>query len=254
MNRREFGSGLGAIVIGRLLPAPVGSLNERIPMARVGDRAGPGGPLPTEVAGVRLVDSGLAKKATALARDVSPAYLFNHCMRTYLFGTLIGRSEARRCDEEVLFLACTLHDLGLTERFMGEMPFEIQGAEAAGRFLKDQGLSSERVAVVWDGIAMHPLAIADHKQPEIALVAAGAGADVLGPDPSQVTNVLKNQVVQAFPRLGFKKAFVKSCADVVQRYPRGATRSFMRDIGERSVPGFQPPNICDAIERAPFTE
>src|ERR1700693_5367916 len=181
MNRREFGSGLGAIVVGRLLPAaPVGSLDERIPMAGIADDPAPGGPLPTEVAGVRLVDSGPAKKAAALAREVSPAYLFNHCMRTYLFGTLIGRSERRRCDEELLFLACTLHDLGLTERFMGEMPFEIQGAEAAARFLKDRGVSSEKVAVVWDGIAMHPYAMAGHKQPEIALVAAGAGAEVLG--------------------------------------------------------------------------
>ena len=255
MNRREFGSGLGAIVIGHLLPGvPVGSVDERIPMAGVKKGAAPGDQLPAEVAGVRLVDSDLAKKATALAREVSPAYLFNHCMRTYLFGTLVGRSEARRCDEELLFLACTLHDLGLTERFMGPMPFEIQGAEAAARFLKEQGLSSQKVAVVWDGIAMHPLPIADHKQPEIALVAAGAGADVLGPDPSQITAAVKNQIVQAFPRLGFKKAFVDSCSDVVRRYPRGAGRTFMRDIGERHVPGFQPPNICDAIERAPFTE
>src|SRR6266545_7790462 len=103
MNRREFGGALGAIVIGRLLPpAPAGSLDERNPMAGVADGAAPGGPLPTEVAGIRLVDSGLAKKAMALAREVSPAYLFNHCMRTYLFGTLIGRSEGRRCDEEIL--------------------------------------------------------------------------------------------------------------------------------------------------------
>ena len=251
MNRREFSSGLGAIVIGRLLPAaPVGSPNDRL----TGVDAAPGGRLPAEVAGVRLIDSDLAKKATALAREVSPAYLFNHGVRTYLFGALIGRSEARRWDEELLFLACALHDLGLTERFMGPMPFEIQGAEAAARFLKDQGVSSEKAAVVWDGIAMHPLPIADHKQPEIALVAAGAGADVLGPDPSQVTDARKNQIVQAFPRLGFKKAFIKSCEDVVRRYPRGASRSFMRDIGERHVPGFQPPNICDAIDRAPFTE
>src|SRR5438034_812230 len=251
MNRREFGSGLGVIVIGRLLPAaPTGSLDERLTGAGVA----PGDRLPTEIAGVRLVDSDVAKRGTALAREACPPYLFNHSLRTYLFGALVGRSEARRYDEELLFLACILHDLGLTERFMGPMPFEIQGAEAVARFLKDQGVSTERAAVVWDGIAMHPLPIADHKQPEIALVSAGAGADVLGPDPSQVTAAVRNQIVQAFPRLGFKKAFVKGCADVVRRYPRGATRSFMRDIGERHVPGFQPPNICDAIDRAPFTE
>jgi hypothetical protein len=254
MNRREFGSGFGAIVIGLLPATAVGSRDERTPMAGVGDGAAPGGRLPAEVAGVRLVDSDVAKKATALAREVSPPYLFNHCVRTYLFSVLIGRSEARRCDEELLFLACILHDLGLTERFMGPMPFEIQGAEAAARFLKDQGVSSEKAAVVWDGIAMHPSPISGHKQPEIALVAAGAGADVLGPDPSQVPDARKSQIVQAFPRLGFKKAFVKGCADVVRRFPRGAGRTFMRDIGERQVPGFQPPNICDAIDRAPFTE
>src|SRR6266566_2658732 len=108
MNRREFGSGLGAIVIGRLLPTAVGSVDEPNPMAGLAEGSGPGGRLPTEVAGVRLVDSDVAKKATALAREVSPVYLFNHCMRTYLFGMLIGRSEARRCDEELLFLACIL--------------------------------------------------------------------------------------------------------------------------------------------------
>src|SRR5207253_4840932 len=117
MIRREFSSGLGAIVIGRLLPAaPVGSPNDRLTGV---DAAR--GRLPAEVAGVRLIDSDVAKKATALAREACPPYLFNHGVRTYLFGALIGRSEARRWDEELLFLACVLHDLGLTERFMGPM-------------------------------------------------------------------------------------------------------------------------------------
>jgi hypothetical protein len=40
----------------------------------------------------------------------------------------------------------------------------------------------------------------------------------------------------------------------VQQFPRSASRSFMRDIGERNVEQFHPTNICDLIERAPFTE
>ena len=137
---------------------------------------------------------------------------------------------------------------------MGEMPFEIQGAEAAARFLKEQRVSEERSSIIWDGIAMHPLAIADHKRPEISLVAAGAAADVLGPELSEVSGNVRDRVVGALPRLGFKKAFVTSCADVVQRFPHAATRTFMRDIGERHVSGFRPRNICDAIEQAPFRE
>ena len=32
-----------------------------------------------------------------------------------------------RIDAEMLYLACILHDLGLTEKFQGDLPFEIQG-------------------------------------------------------------------------------------------------------------------------------
>lgn len=108
--------------------------------------------------------------------------------------------------------------------------------------------------MVWDAIAMHPLVLAEFKRPEIALVAAGAGADVVGAGLGAVAAEDRAAVVRAFPRLGFKHAFVATCAGVAARYPRGATRSFMRDIAEREVPGFHPPNICDAIAAAPFEE
>jgi hypothetical protein len=40
----------------------------------------------------------------------------------------------------------------------------------------------------------------------------------------------------------------------VRQFPRGASRNFIRDIGERSVEQFHPTTICDLIERAAFTE
>jgi hypothetical protein len=84
-------------------------------------------PLPSSVAGVRIVDSGIVKVATELSQTVSPPYLFNHAMRAFLLGSLTGRVRGMKFDEELLYLACILHDLGLTERFSGEPPFEIQG-------------------------------------------------------------------------------------------------------------------------------
>ncbi len=206
------------------------------------------------IAGIPLVDSVLCRKATELAQECYQPYLFNHAMRTYLFGALIGRSEKMDFDMELLYLACILHDIGLTSRFMGERPFEIEGAEAAQKFLECQGLSKVKSTIVWDGIAMHPLAIASFKQPEIALVSAGAGADVVGSDLEKIPESAKAAVVNAFPRLDFKHAFVKTCAGVVRQFPRGASRSFMRDIGERNVEQFHPTNICDLIEGAPFKE
>jgi hypothetical protein len=213
-----------------------------------------GNAAPRKVAGIPMVDTMIAKAANELALSASPPYLYNHAVRTYLFGALIGRAAKLKFDEELLYLACVLHDLGLTKRFMGNRPFEIEGAVAAGNFLRQQGLSVTKAAIVWDGIAMHPLAISQYRKPEIALVGAGAGADVVGAGLEDVTASDRDAVLHAFPRLGFKSEFVATCADVVRQHPAGAARTFMRDIGERNVPGFKPANICDAIEHAPFSE
>ncbi len=255
MNRRQFGAAVSSIGLAGVIH------NLRVPALALasgtrGSRSRPMGErqFPKNVAGIRIVDSRVAREAAELARESSPPYLFNHAARTYVLGALIGRARGQAFDEELLYLSCILHDLGLTERFAGELPFEIEGAIAAERFLRGRGFAPERAAVVWDGIAMHPLPIAEYKRPEIALVAAGAGADVVGAGLERINEAHRAQVMQAFPRLGFKRAFVATCAAVVARYPGGAGRTFMRDIGERAVPGYHPGNICDAIERAPFAE
>jgi hypothetical protein len=210
--------------------------------------------LPSSVAGVRLVDSEIARLATDLSRSVSPAYLFNHAMRTFLFGSLVGRALGQKFDDEVLYLASILHDLGLTERFEGDSPFEIQGAEAAKHFLEEHAYAKEKIGIVWDGIAMHASAIGQYKQPEIALVGEGAGADVIEPDFAKIKRSDVDEIVRAFPRLKFKDAFVTTCTDVVRKHPRGASSSFMRDVRERYVPEFHPVNFCDRIAKAPFSE
>jgi len=137
MNRREAIHGLGALslaaVIGSRGEASIAfSEEQNLATSQVEAAV-----LPSMVAGVRLVDSEIARLATDLSRTVSPPYLFNHVMRTFLFGSLVGRALEQKFDEEVLYLACILHDIGLTERFQGDLPFEIQGAEAARHFLEE---------------------------------------------------------------------------------------------------------------------
>jgi HD domain len=252
MNRREAIHGLGALALGVAMQAAA-SGDSGIEQSHT-ETQSPGYPLPSEVAGVRLVDSKIARTATDLCRSVSPPYLFNHAVRTFLFASLIGRATGQKFDEEVLNLACILHDLGLTEHFEGDLPFEIQGAEAARHFLQEQAYVQERSAVVWDGIAMHASAIGQFKKPEIALVGKGAGADIIEPDLSQIEKRNVEKIVKTFPRLKFKEAFVKTCADVVRKHPQGASSSFMRDIRERYAPEFHSRNFCDSVEQAPFEE
>lgn len=219
------------------------------------DQTTPSSPaLPKSVAGVLLPDSRIANQATELSREVSPPFLFNHAVRTFLFGALTGKALGQSFDNELLYLACILHDLGLTERFMGNLPFEIQGAQSASHFLEEQGLPKQRAAVVWDGIAMHASLIGQFKQPEVALVGAGAGSDVIGPDRSRIKKEDVDEILKAFPRLKFKDEFMNICANVVRRHPRAAKHTFMRDIGERYVPGLHFSNICDEIRQSPFQE
>src|SRR5260221_13245235 len=94
---------------------------------------------------------------------------------------------------------------------------------------------------------MHPFALAHYKRPEIALVANGAAADVVGSDIQKAAPADKEQVLRAFPRLGFKTSFTQTCAEILQRYPGGAYRSFMRNVGERPERGVHVPTICGTI-------
>lgn len=41
--------------------------------------------LPIEVAGVRIPDTSLAYEATQFVRGVTPLWLLNHVLRTYVF-------------------------------------------------------------------------------------------------------------------------------------------------------------------------
>ncbi|MFB4280536.1 MULTISPECIES: HD domain-containing protein [unclassified Nonomuraea] len=131
----------------------------------------------------------LTRNATRFARDLEEPAIFNHSMRTYLYGRLIGERQdlrpGRDYDDELLFLACVLHDTGLSEPGDGDQRFDLDGADLAADFLTAEGVPPEKVEVVWDAIALHlSPEIALRKRPEIALVTAGAGFDLGAAEPA----------------------------------------------------------------------
>ncbi|HLJ46160.1 MAG TPA: HD domain-containing protein [Bryobacteraceae bacterium] len=210
--------------------------------------------MPSEVARVRVIQSKYTRTAFEALLDCSPKYLVNHAMRTFFFGALIARQNQVTFDGEIFFLACALHDLGLTQKHAGPLPFEIQGAQAARKLLESDGFPTEKSQTVWDGIAMHPYPISGFKPPEISLVGAGAATDVVGGRVSSLPADDVRDVLRAFPRAGFKRRFVEDCSAIANKYPGAARNSFMRDIAERTNPAYHVSNICDAITSAPFDE
>src|SRR5271167_773221 len=76
--------------------------------------------LPTEVAGIALPRSRIALRAAMLCQQACPPFLFNHCMRAFLFGALALRRQRVIYRADVAFAAAALHDLGLLPAFASQ--------------------------------------------------------------------------------------------------------------------------------------
>jgi len=211
--------------------------------------------MPKEIAGIRIPDTRLAVETTELVREVSSPALFNHVVRTYIFGAQVGRNLGMSYDSELVYIAAMMHDLGLTPSYIGQGRFEVDGADAAAGFLSEHGVAANKVALVWDAIALHSSnGIVERKQPEVALVHFGATVDVVGNMLDQIPVDVLHQTLETYPRLGFKKAFLEAIVDVLRKKPETGFLNFMEGIGKRYVPGFQPPDICEVITAAPYNE
>src|ERR1700685_3313439 len=101
------------------------------------------------LAGIEVPDTVLVRDAIDLSRSASEPFLFNHVMRSWLFGVLLSEGAERAPDPELLAVSAVLHDLGLTDRYQAENRFEVDGANAARAFLKDSGISMHQMQVVW---------------------------------------------------------------------------------------------------------
>lgn len=189
---------------------------------------------PIIIGGFSAPDSELARKASALVERVHSKALLHHVHRTWWFAEFLGQQRGLKYDRETVYLAALLHDLGLTNEFSADQRFEVDGADAASRFLLENGYSKSKTELVWDAIALHSSAgIADRKQPEIALIYLGAHVDVMGLNIEQITPSLIEDALALYPRIGMKAAFTEAVAEVARKKPFTAIGTGLADVGRR---------------------
>jgi len=225
--------------------------------ARCGALENHGALLPTAVAGIAIPHSRAAQAAAALSRRSCPETLFNHCMRTFLFGALHQQHHGRAYDAEAAFVAASLHDMGLLADFESKSkPFEVDSADVAERLAQKYGISQRSAKTIWDAAAMHDMrwAIVERQNSTVQLVAAGAGADVMGPDEDMISPAATAEVVKAFPRLGFKSQFAELLTQHCRRKPLSQVGTWLDDYCHAAVPNVVYPNTKEAIAAAPFSE
>jgi len=240
-GRRDVLLGLLALAVGR----PQSAL------------AQPRVPLPSSVAGIAIPRSAVAQAAAALSRRACPEVLFNHCMRTFLFGALHERHHGRAFNADAAFVAAALHDLGLLKAFeTAGTPFEVDSANAAERLALENGLSPDTAKMVWNAAAMHDMrwAVVEKQNPTVELVAAGAAADVVGPDEGMISSAATTEVLEAFPRLGFKVRFAQLLTEHCKRKPLSQLGTWLDGYCRAAVPDAPFPDPTAGIRSAPFDE
>jgi len=241
MQRRKFLEHTGAL----LLVAP------RLVLAGAAE-------IPREVAGIRLPQTPRARAACAYARANCPEFLFNHCMRTYLFGALALKGQRRGFAAEDAFIASALHDLGLLRKFeSAQASFETDGANAAEAWALQHGANATGADRIWHAVQMHDgaWALTRRQGPEAMLVALGAGTDVDGPQPGELAAAEIAEILEAFPRLEFKRQFTTLLVEHCQRKPDSQHATWLEGVCRAHAAGARRPQaVEEAIAAAPFSE
>ena len=212
-------------------------------------------PSTRRIAGVDVPDTPLIASVVEYAQGVSEPYLFNHAMRSWLFAEAIGRMKGIAYDREIVAIGTILHDIGLTASVSGPNRFEVNGADAAVSFIKGHGFSDRRVQLVWDLVALNSTpSLALHKEAEVAVGTMGIGLDYGGFGIQALPAGDLERILSAYPRLKMKQQFADSCCRLVTQKPETSYDNFLRDFGERFVPGYKTVSTVDLLMNAPFDE
>ncbi|MEV7385460.1 HD domain-containing protein [Streptomyces sp. NPDC091215] len=209
-----------------------------------------------EIAGVRIPDTTLVRKATEMVRDVATPLVFDHSRRVFLWGSLRGRALGLDFDPELLYVGAMFHDLGLTKSLRRtDQRFEIDGADEARNFLHAHGITGEPADRVWTGIALHTTPeIPLHMAPEIALVTRGVELDVLGIGYQEVTDEQRAAVVAAHPRPDFKNQILAAFTEGIQDRPDTTFGNVKADVLAHYVPGFRRGDFVEVIKNSAWPE
>jgi hypothetical protein len=184
----------------------------------------------TDTASWNLPDSDICSAALRLMFDVSPPFLANHCVRSYLFGRELAAADGLRSDvdydNELVFLVCVLHDLGVTDYGLADQRFEVDGADAAARFLRENGISDDRVTTVWQSIALHTsVGLAERFGTVQNLAYLGISLDVNGIQKHRLPSGYAARVHTAWPRHDLGYAIVDAIARGTRADPTKAPPS-----------------------------
>jgi hypothetical protein len=146
----------------------------------------------------------LADASLALVRSTETRPIVDHSIRSFLFARLLAEHEGcmndAAYDEELLFAAAVMHDLGLGDQARGQARFEVEGADLAAAVLREHGVAEADVDRVWEAIALHSsIGLAERRGLLAYLTYKGIFIDV-GRLADAVPDGMQKEVLNAYPK------------------------------------------------------
>lgn len=207
----------------------------------------------TNIAGIKIPDSQLAREMTEYVRDTASPLLFHHSSRVFYFAALAGKRLGLQFDPELLYCGCMFHDMGLTHQHSSACErFEVDGANAASAFLQERGVARQDIDTVWTSIALHTTpGIPQHMHPVIALVTAGVEMDVLGLTYSQYSAAEREAITSTHPRgAAFKEDIIQAFYEGIKDKPDTTFGNVKADVLADKEPSFTARNFCSVIRES----
>jgi hypothetical protein len=222
---------------GRLRRRDRAELLRQAVLARLGGlvaarRSPPDGP------GIELPDppdSALARSAEECARELSTPELYAHCLRTWAFAEMFATRERTRHDPELLYVACLLHDLGLTAAHdrvdASAQCFAVEGARAARERICGWGGGEERALRVAEAITLHlNVTVPASMGVEAQLLSKGVSLDTVGRRLHRLPPSSVGRVDGQWPRGGFAEQLVAVTGHQAEVRPRSRS-AFLHGLG-----------------------
>ena len=195
--------------------------------------------------GISLPDTPLLREALEHLKKYTSPTIVNHCIRSAYFAILQSRkiphNSSEPLDMELILFSIIMHDLGwATDKTLlsKDKRFEVDGANMARGYLEEVKLSvgwdKHRTQLMWDTIALHATpSFALHKEPEVMVAHLGIMTDFWGPNYSgyPITFEENKEIVDAFPRLGFKEQFLDIMCGLCALKPETTYGTFVGDYG-----------------------
>jgi hypothetical protein len=134
-------------------------------------------------------------------------------MRTWAWAVLFAQMDELTFDEEVLAVACVLHDIALLPQDQNNSGnctccFAVSGGQQSFHFLQNLDWSENRAALVQDAISLHMnINVGLDDGVEAHLLHEGAALDVVGARYKELDSSTHKTVLENYPRDNFKLKF-----------------------------------------------